>query len=55
MKRKAKKFNRRKLGRDPAMGRLAFRTGMQDSRPNKLSNRNSKLARNELRKQIREI
>lgn len=47
------KFDKRSLGRDPTFGRLAFKTGVIPSRKDRLRNRNSKIARNFLRRQLR--
>lgn len=40
------------LGRDPAMGRVAFATGAVLTRKDRLRNRNSKQARKEIRRQL---
>jgi len=42
-----KKDKTRLVGRDPAMGRVAFKTGVVKTRRDKLRNRNSKLSRRE--------
>lgn len=52
MKRKEKQFDTRLLGRAPDCGRVSFKTGMALSDRNRLGDRNSKLARRELRQQI---
>lgn len=41
------------VGRDPAMGRVSFKTGAILTKKDRKRNRNSKDARRELRKQIR--
>lgn len=41
------------LGRDPTMGRLAFRTGIALSRKVKMRNRKSKLGQENLRRQLK--
>jgi hypothetical protein len=51
-KQKRKKFDKRLIGRAPDCGRVSFRTGTTPSRHNRLSNRNSKLARRDLNDQI---
>jgi hypothetical protein len=49
-----KRFNKRQLiGRDPTFGRLSFRTGVIPNEKDRLRNRNSKIARNHLRRQFR--
>lgn len=48
-----KQFDRSTLGRDPAMGRLAFKTGVILNEKDRLRNRNSKLARRELRNALK--
>jgi hypothetical protein len=47
-----KRFDRRQLGRDPAMGRVAFKTGAVLTRKDKLRHRKSKVAKEWLRRQI---
>jgi len=49
MRNKGKKI---RLGRAPDMGRVSFKTGVILSRKNREGNRNTKHARNELRRQL---
>jgi len=49
-----KKSDKVKLGRDPSCGRVCFKTGAIRTLKDKLRNRKSKQARNELRKQLSE-
>lgn len=46
------KDKRQLVGRDPTKGMLAFKTGTQLTRKDRLRNRNSKVARQNLRRQL---
>ena len=46
------KFDKRSLGRCPAKGRVSFKTGPIPTLKDRLRNRNSKPARNFLRRQL---
>lgn len=45
-------FDKRKLGRDPGMGRVSFKTGVISTRKQKMRNRKSKHSRRELSRQL---
>jgi len=47
-----KQDKRQLIGRDPTKGLLAFKTGSQLNRKDRLRNRNSKVARATLRRQL---
>ena len=47
-----KRFDKRQLGRDPTKGMLAFKTGAILTRKDRLKNRNSKVAKKMLRRQL---
>lgn len=46
------KFDKRLLGRVPDCGRVSFKTGASLTRKDRLKNRNSRLAREILRRQL---